>query len=79
MLRYWPRGGFEFFPGKLGVLDMHVGIRGREARLLRLMMDTLASSGQTIGVGVGQNTAFFVSGRLGENLATSKIFFNATH
>jgi len=62
---YWKPGGFGFFPGSMGALDMHVGIRGRQARLLRLMLDTFAATNTQTGFGVGQDTAFFISDTLG--------------
>ena len=60
-LSYDPWGGLGFFP-KGFVLDSHVGQRGREGRLIRLLADTKdIYLGASYGIGIDENTALHVT------------------
>jgi cyanophycinase-like exopeptidase len=54
---YWPNGGLGLAPGM--VVDTHFSERGRELRLLRLLVDT----GAPIGIGIDETSALHLRWR----------------
>jgi cyanophycinase len=54
-------GGIGLFPH--GLVDTHFANRGRQGRMIQLLMDTAAyPSGATVGFGIDENTALVVTG-----------------
>jgi cyanophycinase len=59
IVTYDPDGGVGSFT--YGLLDTHFGERGRQGRMIRLLLDTLHNTnGYFLGFGVDQNTALIV-------------------
>jgi cyanophycinase-like exopeptidase len=54
---YWPNGGLGLAPGM--IVDTHFSERGRELRLLRLLVDT----GAAIGIGIDETSALHLRWR----------------
>jgi len=71
-LTYDGAGGFGFF--RYGLLDTHVGTRGRQGRMIRLMAD-LRGWDITKGVGIDENTALLVVDNMGEIIGESGVYF----
>jgi cyanophycinase len=76
-LRYFDNGGtmpgFGFAPAGLAI-DTHFDARGRLGRLLPAMR----SLGQSLGIGIDEDTAFFIDGESGAVYGTRGVFIVST-
>jgi cyanophycinase len=70
-LSYDKAGGFGFF--SYGFLDTHFGTRGRQGRMIVLMMEFQDVS--TFGVGIDEDTALVLSDDIGEIIGSSGVYF----
>lgn len=60
LVSYDPDGGLGNFP--YGLLDTHFAERGRQGRMIRVLMDTVQlADGAPVGFGVDQNTVLVIS------------------
>jgi len=69
-LTYYSSGGFGFFG--YGYLDTHVGTRGRQGRMLRLVWDLRANSSYLYGI--DENTALVLQNGVGYVIGESGMY-----